>query len=334
MAIILLVLPFHGASYFYKHFIRVYFVDKLQMGNILFIPRKQEGVVTCISDAGMNYLKNEPKESEKHIICQENVGSSSYQTVGNHTWPTSVKKVQEWSCALCQVNTTSNKCLEAHLRGKKHKRKKQELKAFALEMTRQKYSSVPNKNNNRMILRGHLNEIAGFVRSIMWCRWKKPESGWVKLNTDGSVDRQNSGFGGLLRDHRGSPICAFVSKAHHDDVFLVELWAVWRGLVLASRLRLKWIWVESDSESVVKTINKKQPYNAKATTCLKRIWELLKTFKNFRVTHSWRETNRAADYLSKMILDGSDVVLDPTDFPDTLNNIIKDDMEGKLYPRR
>lgn len=274
-------------------------------------------------------------------LWQETFGSSSYQTVGSHSWPAGVKKVQEWSCALCQVTTTSNQCLESHLRGKKHKRRQHELKAYAWEKNRQKFLSVPNQNN-RTVLHGHLNEIAmvnlakwqGFVRSIMWCTWKKPALGWVKVNTDGSVDRQNSGFGGLLRDHRGFPIYAFVSKAYYDDVFLVELWAVWRGLVLASRLGFKYIWVESDSQSVVKTINRKQPFNARASTCLKHIWELLKTFKKCYITHAWRETNRAADYLSKMILDGSDVVLHPTDFPDTLHHIIKDDMDGRPYPRR
>ncbi|KAH7567633.1 hypothetical protein ACOSP7_010350 [Xanthoceras sorbifolium] len=343
VAIILLLLPFHGASYFYKHFIRAYVVDKLQMGNILFIPRKQ-GVVACIPDAAdMSNLKNGQKELEKHIICQETLETRADYTGMDHIWPSSAKTVQEWSCALCQVNTSSNKCLEEHLQGKKHKIREQELKAYALETTtRQKYSSMSNKHNNGMILPGRLNRIAkvnlakwhGFVRSMMWCRWKKPEFGCTKLNTDGSVDRQNAGFGGLFRDYRGEPICAFVSKAHCEDTFLVELWAVWRGLVLASRLGIKVIWVESDSQSVVKTINKKQPYSAKAGSCLKNIWGLLRSFETFRVSHSWRETNRAADYLSKMVLTGSDVVFWPTDFPDSLSNIIKDDAEGRLYSRR
>ncbi|KAI9200652.1 hypothetical protein LWI28_011232 [Acer negundo] len=348
MAIILLVLPFHGASFFYHHVIRAYFVDKLQMGNILFVLKKQ-GFEACVPDAAdmtadMNNVENGPKELEKRIICQETLETTRSDYSGrDRTWPTSVKKAREWSCALCQINTSSNRCLEDHLQGKKHKIREQELKVFALETrTRQKYSSMPNKNNNGMILPGRLNQIAkvnlakwhGFVRSIMWCRWKKPEFGWTKLNTDGSVDRHNAGFGGLLRDHMGEPICAFVSKAHCDDIFLVELWAVWRGLVLASNLGIKVIWVESDSQSVVKTINKKQSFSAKAESCLKHIWVLLKSFEASRVSHSFRETNRAADHLSKMILTGSDVVLWPTDFPETLCYIIKDDAEGRLYSRR
>ncbi|KAK1554335.1 hypothetical protein Q3G72_031593 [Acer saccharum] len=236
MAIILLVLPFHGASFFYHHVIRAYFVDKLQMGNISFVPKKQ-GFEACIPDAAKmtadtNNVENEPKELEKRFICQETLETTRSNYSGrDRTWSTSVKKAREWSCALCQINTSSNRCLEDHLQGKKHKIREQELKAFSLETrTRQKYSSMPNKNNNGMILPGRLNQIAkvnlakwhGFVRSIMWCRWKKPEFGWTKLNTNGSVDRHNAGFGGLLRDHKGEPICAFVSKAHCDDIFFVS----------------------------------------------------------------------------------------------------------------
>ncbi|KAL6297169.1 hypothetical protein ACE6H2_005311 [Prunus campanulata] len=191
--------------------------------------------------------------------------------------------------------------------------------------------------NLNQIARANLEKWSGILspvaRPIRTCIWKKPELGWTKLNTDGSVDRENAGYGGLLRDYKGDPICAFVSKALGDDIFLVELWAIWRGLVLALSLGIKVIWVESDSESVVQTINGDRPYSQKASSCLKHIWELLKKFNKHQVSHSWRETNRAADHLSKMVLLGSDVVFWPVDFPDTLHNIIKEDAKGRIYFR-
>lgn len=267
-------------------------------------------------------------------LCQEIFEPNYDNTECEHILPASPKKVQkEWSCALCLVNTTSEKCLKKHLRGKKHR-------AEELALRRPHNSFSMEKRQNGMVLLGLVNfeKWSGFLgpvtRSIRWCRWKKPDFGWVKLNTDGSIDRENAGFGGLLRDYKGDAICAFVSKASGDDIFMVELWAIWRGLVLALGLGIKIVWVESDSMSVVKTINRKQPYSGKADSCLKHIRMLLKKFEKHKVSHSWRETNRAADYLSKMVLDRNDVVLWPVDFPNGLHNIIKDDAEGRIYCRR
>ncbi|KAJ0087360.1 hypothetical protein Patl1_08689 [Pistacia atlantica] len=304
VATILLAIPsFQSASYVYKHFIGAYFLEDSQMRNILFIPRKKD-FIACIPDAvHTNYVQNGPEQLEKHTICKENLEPSCDISKVEYAWPTlTVNKAQGWRCALCQVSTTSEKCLKKHLQGKKHKIMEQELNSRELEA---------NNTNS----------------------WQKPPLGWIKLNTDGSVDRENAGFGGLLRDYRGQPICAFVTKAQFDDVFLVELSAVWRGLVLASCLGIRVIWVESDSESVVETINGLRSFNTKAISCLNGIWRLLGNLERFYVSHTWRETNKAADYLSKMVLMGSDVVLWPNDFPSNLCNIIKDDAEGRLYRR-
>lgn len=249
------------------------------------------------------------------------------KTESSYTRLTGKEQVQkEWSCALCLISTTSENCLGAHIQGKKHK-----------TMVKEYLLSSTQKRIKGMVLLRNLNQIANILnpvsRSIRWCEWEKPKFGWTKLNTDGSIQREAAGFGGLLRDHKGEPICAFVSKAPQGDVFLVELWAIWRGLVLSLGLGIKEIWVESDSMSVVNTINRKQTC-PKAESYLKQIWKLLKKFGKYRISHSWRETNRAADHLAKMVLLGNDVVLWPVDFPHSLCNIIKDDAKGKKYLRR
>lgn len=216
---------------------------------------------------------------------------------------TNGKKVQkEWRCDLCQISTTSENCLRSHLQGKQHKTKEKELRVgYVLSFTHERIKG--------MVLLRNLNKIANILnpvsRSMVWCEWKKLEFGWTKLNTDGSVNRETAGFGGLLRDYQGKPICAFVSKAPQGDTFLVELWAIWRGLVLSFHLEIKSIWVESDSKSVVNTINRIQ-HCPKGGTCLKQIWKLLSKFDEYRISHSWRETNRAADHLAKMSLCGDD----------------------------
>lgn len=259
-----------------------------------------------------------------------------------YAWPTVAVNAQVWRCTLCEVSTTSEKCLQKHIEGKKHKIKEQELNPSELEANTSDRSSImPKKTkpgmaldrNFNLIASGNLQKCSSIDKPMMWISWQKPPSGCTKLNTDGSIYRGNAGLGGLLRDYRGDPICAFVTKAHFDDTFLVELYAVWRGLVLASHMGIRVIWVESDSESVVETITRRRSCSAKASSYLNDIWRLLNNFEEYLISHTWRETNKAADYLSKMVLPGSDVVLFPDYFPISLCNIIKDDAEGRMYPR-
>ncbi|KAA8538198.1 hypothetical protein F0562_027806 [Nyssa sinensis] len=333
IATLLLVIPhFGGASYVYVNFIRPYISVNSQVLNTFSIPRTEglmfreqndslDAVERCIKE-------NELQEAEKNTIYKvESIHTRD--PVGSHLIQlASPNKVQkEWSCAVCLVSTSSEKCLEEHLRGKKHKVMEEELRINEL-VTDDLVRSCLMMNIGKWS-----SLLSPVARSITWCTWKKPYFGWTKLNTDGSIDKDNAGFGGLFRDYKGNPICAYVSKAPRDDIFLVELWAVWRGLVLALSLGIKVIWVESDSLSVVKSINREQPYRPKASSCLKHIWELLKKFEKYKVSHSWRETNRAADHLAKMYLLGSDVVLWPVDFPERLCSIIKDDAQGRRYRR-
>ncbi|BAT81689.1 hypothetical protein LR48_Vigan07g122200 [Vigna angularis] len=276
-------------------------------------------------------------QEKKLEACQDDSAGCD-RTESSYARITRKKLVQkEWSCALCQISTTSENCLRAHLKGKKHKDKETELRVEFHETNSKYLLSSTQKRIKGMVLIRNLNQIANILnpvsRSIRWCEWTKPKFGWTKLNTDGSINRDSASFGGLLRDYTGEPICAFVSKVPQGDVFLVELWAIWRGLVLCWGLGIKAIWVESDSMSVVKTVNRKQ-HCPKADSYLKQIWKLLKKFDKYQISHSWRETNRAADHLAKMVVWGNDVVLWPVDFPPTLCSIIEDDARGKKYLRR
>ncbi|KAF5740135.1 hypothetical protein HS088_TW11G00201 [Tripterygium wilfordii] len=342
MVCVILVIPyFDGASYIYQYLFQTWFSENSRIWNILCMSRESFIEQSSVIDIPHTEIDDEPFRCQETCEpCHDNNDNSR---------PTGPRKFQkEWSCSLCMVSTSSEKCLKKHLQGKKHKAKEEEIILHELETRAIDKSSSSSrlKRTSSIILLGSLNQIAKVnfgrwgkflnpaARSIILCKWRKPVFGWTKLNTDGSIDGEHIGFGGLLRDHKGDPVCAFVSKAYQDDIFFVELWAIWRGLVLALSLGIKVIWVESDSMSVVKTINREQGYGAKAHNCLKNIWALLKKFDESRVSHTWRETNRAADYLSKMVLRGSDVVLWPVDFPLGLQNIIMDDAQGRIYRRR
>nr|XP_011470555.1 PREDICTED: uncharacterized protein LOC105353254 [Fragaria vesca subsp. vesca] len=291
--------------------------------------------------------------------------SANAKMIRENGSPSSQKKIQkEWSCPLCQITTTSENCLKMpfqasedclkmHFQGKKHA-----LKVEALQGVKQgpiseyKSSEKLKRRTKRRVLLDNYDPIArpnqekwsDLPRLCEWecpldgwtsrlCRWEKPQVEWTKLNTDGSTELGNAGIGGLFRNYKGEPICAFVSKGLADDIFMVELCAILRGLVIASSLGIKLLWVESDSLAVVKTINREQPHSSKACSILKSIWKILKKFDKHCVSHTWRETNRAADHLAKMVVPKRDVVFWPDDFPDSLNRIIKEDAKGTIYCR-
>ncbi|KAK7321280.1 hypothetical protein VNO77_31765 [Canavalia gladiata] len=344
MATVLLLMPYFGAApSIYKFLTKHYFTRNLFTRTLDIFSQKsthfQSDEGSKLVDVSDQTITSQIQDKKLEAYQGTDELAGGEKTESSYTGLTGQKQVQkEWSCALCQVSTTSENCLGAHLKGKKHKTKENELRV-ELHVTNNTYLlSSAQKRIKGMVLLRNLNQITNILnpvsRSIRWCEWTKPEFGWTKLNTDGSIHRATASFGGLLRDYKGEPICAFVSKAPQGDIFLVELWAIWRGLVLSSGLGIKAIWVESDSMSVVKTVNKRQPSCPKADSCLKKIWKLIKKFDKYQISHSWRETNRAADHLAKMVLWGNDVVLWPVDFPPILCNIIKDDAKGKKYIRR
>lgn len=223
------------------------------------------------------------------------------------------------------------------MRGRKHKFRVDELRKVELVTDKTAKINVTTGTKSKVLFQNFNQKLTGLlnpvVRSVRWCIWRKPELGCLKLNTDGYIDKDGSGFGGLFRNYKGDPICAYASKASHDDIFMVELWAIWRGLVLALSLRIDKIWIESDSLSVVNTINRKQPHGPKPSDCLNHIWKMLEKIDRYQVTHTWREANRAADYVAKMNSTGTDVVISPSDFPDALRKIIEDDAQGTWYGR-
>ncbi|PON59597.1 TB2/DP1/HVA22-related protein [Parasponia andersonii] len=340
ITVFLVVQCFAGACYIYDHFVRSHLENSLiRKVNVDSISREEHYVLSVqenfVHVVEQNVFNSELHESDRFITSQE--PAFDYKTTkSDDTWPLIPNKVQkEWCCALCLISTSCEKNLIGHHQGKKHRAKEEDLLLYKLAKKNGKSSVMLTRTNG--ILIENLNQIAvnccNLLTPPIFCTWRKPKFGWTKLNTDGSIDRKGAGFGGLFRDYKGRPLCAFVSKAPTDDVFSVELWAIWRGLILALGLGIKVIWVESDSMSAVNTINRRQSCSQKSINCLNHIWELLRKFDKYMITHSWRETNTAADYLAKTNLSGNDVVLWPANFPEKLRIIIKDDAQGRIYVR-
>jgi ribonuclease HI len=82
-----------------------------------------------------------------------------------------------------------------------------------------------------------------------------------------------------------------------------ELLGVWATLTLASRLHFSKLQVFGDSEIVINWLNNKGNLNVISLDCWKeRIRDIRKSFSIISFSHIYRESNKEADRLSKLVL--------------------------------
>ena len=83
--------------------------------------------------------------------------------------------------------------------------------------------------------------------------WTPPPTGFVKLNTDGSVlcNPGHASSEGLLRDSNGNWIQGFSHFLGITNSLVAELWDLWDGLTLARDLHISRLVVELDAKAVI-----------------------------------------------------------------------------------
>ncbi|KAF7806607.1 putative ribonuclease H protein At1g65750 family [Senna tora] len=88
-------------------------------------------------------------------------------------------------------------------------------------------------------------------------RWEPPDTGFVKINVDGSCKEDGYGpasCGGLARDEHGVFICGFSAYLGVCSTIHAELWGMLKGLEMAWSLELKKVQLESDSRLAIELI--------------------------------------------------------------------------------
>ncbi|KAE8726086.1 hypothetical protein F3Y22_tig00007889pilonHSYRG00001 [Hibiscus syriacus] len=83
-----------------------------------------------------------------------------------------------------------------------------------------------------------------------------PPPGWLKLNTNGAVDRSN-GFvscEGVIRDENGKRKIGFHKATKACSVLQAKLWGVLEGLKVAWKLRTCKLLIEVDRKDMCKGI--------------------------------------------------------------------------------
>src|SRR3954466_2847479 len=90
-----------------------------------------------------------------------------------------------------------------------------------------------------------------------WLFGKKPSSKVIKLNIDGASKGNpgEAGIGGLFRNYNGDFIMGFASYLGTSTSIIAEAKAIYFGLHLAKENNLTNLWIESDSEIMVKILN-------------------------------------------------------------------------------
>lgn len=82
--------------------------------------------------------------------------------------------------------------------------------------------------------------------------WQPPPRAWVKCNTDGSTNGILSSCGGIFRNYKAEFMICFGENTGPGDSLHAELSGAMRAIELANTHQWTNLWLETDSELVVK----------------------------------------------------------------------------------
>jgi ribonuclease HI len=135
--------------------------------------------------------------------------------------------------------------------------------------------------------------------SIKEVIWTPPIANWVKCNTDGSSTSTASACAGVFRNANADFIGAFADNVGLHTAFYAELAGALKAIELAFLHHWYNLWVETDSELVVKAFKS----SISIPWSLRNKWfncQLLLKNMNLLVTHIYREGNDCADTLANI----------------------------------
>ncbi|MED6110616.1 70-kilodalton heat shock protein, variant 2 [Stylosanthes scabra] len=173
------------------------------------------------------------------------------------------------------------------------------------------------------------------------CNWSVPPSGWVCLNTHGSVfqNRNNNNkaaCGGLVRDSTGCFLGGFSVKLDNNiSVTMAELWGVVHGLNLAWDLGCRKVKVDIDSGNALGLVKNCPVASDPAFGLVFEINALVRRDWLVEFSHIVRESNCAADKMAHLghTLDSGLCVRRFMEAPSAVVDILNDDATGVFLQR-
>eukprot|EP00253_Pinus_taeda_P002560 PITA_02560 len=151
------------------------------------------------------------------------------------------------------------------------------------------------------------------------CRWTPPPINAYKLNFDGASKGNpgQAGFGGIIRDSKGSPVQIYFGNIGWDTNNAAELEGLWQGLSIARELNLYPLIVEGDSQIIINMATHIQ--NGSHTRKVAHSWRLEARLNNIdremhqhralSFLHTRREGNKTADLLANLGVECSRTLL-------------------------
>lgn len=132
-------------------------------------------------------------------------------------------------------------------------------------------------------------------------KWKKPQAGFVKLNTDGCWKSMNlASGGGVIRDDKGDWIMGFSIKFAAKNPEAAELLAIREGLLMAKHCNFNKIELETDAEGLKKMIQLATMFpHHELGALLHDVTSLIKDTWTMEIIHAKREANGVAHCLAK-----------------------------------
>lgn len=195
--------------------------------------------------------------------------------------------------------------------------------------------STPSQESFKFILDYSREIHQAFLHSISKTRpafriinWCLPPAGRLKLNTDGSRRvGGDGGFGGLIRDERGTWVCGYYGKLHSGTSLEAELWAVYKGLTIILQKGMNQVMIETNAEQVVQLLQE-EPGDRCPFKNLVEDAQILLRGCDCSVQHVWKEGNLCADFLAKMGANQPEEILVMNDPPAELRELLVADMIG------
>ncbi|KAK6140671.1 hypothetical protein DH2020_025578 [Rehmannia glutinosa] len=131
--------------------------------------------------------------------------------------------------------------------------------------------------------------------------WRAPQSPQIKLNTDGSFDRDTliSGGGGLIRDHLGRLMLAFHSSFRRCLVFMPSYFGDGDGDCKDARLGFHYDLDRVGRSAVVTTITSGCLGSWRSSRYPIRIRNIFEDLQ-YSISHIYERGNRPADHQAEL----------------------------------
>ena len=113
-----------------------------------------------------------------------------------------------------------------------------------------------------------------------------------------------SGIGACVRDRKGIVLAITSSPLLDGTSNLVETQALLAGLVLLKTCNFHRVHIEGDSQMVINSCIKWQSYSCHLQYIFKKIWHLIDQFSKVTISHTLREGNKVANFISNLGCDG------------------------------